>query len=518
MPGHHPADFLVALLEASPLAIIAIDLQGRVKLWNRAAERLLGWSEDQVLNRPFPLAPELHTGLEEIQLQTKDGLGVDADVRVAEWKDAEGIVQGKLIIAADTSGRHEMERELADLIDQEQAARREAQSERRFRELLEAAPDAILEVDREGHIILLNRVTEKMFGYPREELIGKTVEFLIPHDIRMAHTRHRSHYWDHPQTRAMGTGLFLEGERKDGTRFPVEISLSPVYTDDSFRVTAIIRDITERKQAEDRLHAIQEQYTRDLAATNRELEERNRQIERANRLKSEFLASMSHELRTPLHTIIGFSELLAEELEGPLNDKQQRFVNHIHKDSMHLLELINDVLDLSKIEAGRLELRREVFAAAGAVEEVLGSIRPQAEAKGLRVVTKFAEMPAMFADRVRFKQILLNLLSNAVKFTPEGGRIEVTASEEGGIAEFSVADTGIGIAAEEQKSVFDKFYQVGHTTKGVREGTGLGLAITQRLVEEHGGSIKVSSELGKGSCFTFRIPLQEERSVEGARP
>ena len=179
--------------------------------------------------------------------------------------------------------------------------------------------------------------------------------------------------------------------------------------------------------AEDRLRRVQEEYTQRLAETNAELEMTNRELERANRLKSEFLASMSHELRTPLHTIIGFSELLAEELEGPLNEKQQRFVEHIHKDSLHLLELINDVLDISKIEAGRLELRPEAFDFTALVAESLASVRSLAEAKAHILETSLDVPTAVEADRLRIKQVLVNLLSNAIKFTPEGGRIRLEA-------------------------------------------------------------------------------------------
>ena len=259
--------------------------------------------------------------------------------------------------------------------------------EKRFRELLEAAPDAIMQVDAEGRIILLNRVTEVMFGYTRAELLGQPVEVLIPPNLHPAHSGHRAGYRGNPTTRAMGSGLALEAIRKDGSRFPVEISLSPADSETGFRVTAIIRDISERKLADERLRAVQARYTHTLTETNRELELRNREVERANRLKSEFLASMSHELRTPLHTIIGFSELLAEELEGRSTKNRSALSNHIHTDSLHLLALINDILDLSKIEAGRLELRpRAVRVVAEAVDgiDVLHSCRWRAQSDGDR--------------------------------------------------------------------------------------------------------------------------------------
>lgn len=434
---------------------------------------------------------------EEIRPRRKDGTAIEVEVRSAPWKDLQGTVQGTLAILADITRQSRVERELVEVTEKGKA-------ERRFRELLEAAPDAIIEVDREGRIILLNRVTESMFGYAREELLGQTVEVLIPEELRAAHPRHRARYWDQPLTRPMGSGLKLQAQHKNGVRFPVEISLSPVDSEDGFRVTAIIRDISERKRAEDRLQAAQEKYTL-------ELELRNRQIERADHLKSEFLASMSHELRTPLHTVIGFSELLAEEMKGPLNEDQKRFVAHIHKDSMHLLELINDVLDLSKIESGRVELRREVFDVATAIQEVLSSIRPLGELKALQIEADLAVPEGIEADRVRFKQILYNLLSNAVKFTPQEGKVSVQARLGDEFLEISVADTGIGIPSHEHLAVFDKFHQASATTTGIKEGTGLGLAITKHLVEAHAGRISLKSEPGKGSLFTVALPLNRRK-------
>ena len=472
-------------------------------------EEISGWSKHEVVGRhpPVELQLPLHGNTRELQLLRKGGVAIDVEIRTAAWFDGQGNSMGTLAILSDVSERRTAERELRVMMAGARRELTEARADRRFRELLEAAPDAILEVDRDGRIVLLNVVTEKMFGYSREELLQRPVELLLPQELRDAHSTHRSTYWNNPATRLMGGGLKLHGQRKDGTRFPVEIGLSPVKSDDGFRVTAIIRDISEREEAEERLRAIQERYTRELADTNRELELRNLEIERANRLKSEFLASMSHELRTPLHTVIGFSELLGEEIEGPLNEKQKRFVGHIHQDSLHLLELINDILDLSKIEAGRLELRREPFDVAGAIEEVMGSIRAQGSAKAIRLTTNVAVPTALEADRVRFKQVLYNLLSNAVKFTPHGGKVHVEAGVLDGMLQVSVSDTGIGIAKEQHATVFNKFYQVGATTKGVKEGTGLGLAITKHLVEQHGGRIALASEPGNGSCFTFRLPF-----------
>ena len=372
-------------------------------------------------------------------------------------------------------------------------------AERRLGELLESAPDAILELDQDGRIVLLNHMAEQLFGYSREEMLGLTVEALVPEAARGAHQRHRARYLSHPVTRPMGSGLKLEARRKDGSHFPVEISLSSVESGGGSRVTTIIRDITERRQMESRLRATEEKYIR-------ELELRNWEAERANQLKTEFLGNMSHELRSPLHTVIGFTQLLAEEKEGPLNEK--RFLSHIRNDSVHLLDLINDLLDLSKIEAGRLELRYEVFPIDAVIAEAIASVRPRAAAKSLNIETGISISTPVCADRLRFKQILHNLLTNAIKFTPDGGRVRVQAAESERLAEISVSDTGIGIPEDQQQAVFDKFYQVRAGIQGGSEGTGPGLAITKRLVDQHGGSLWLKSEPGSGTCFTFTIPFE----------
>jgi PAS domain S-box-containing protein len=504
----NPAEILSSLL--SRFAIIAVDSEDRLQLWSRGAEHLLGWTEEEALGSQTVAALQLQHILESktgTSIRRKDGTLIDVKLVMGPWEDATENAPGTVGILFETSQHRELERkfarveqELHQVMAQEKETRSAILAERRFRDLLEAAPDAIIEVDHEGRIRLLNLATEKLFGYKRDELLGQPVEILVPDAVRPRHAQDRVSYGDHPFTRPMGSGLALHGRRKDGSSLPVEISLSPVKSEGGFRVTAIIRDISERRQADDRFREMQQAYTR-------ELESRNREVERANQLKSEFLASMSHELRTPLHTIVGFAELLAEELEGPLNQKQHRFVNNIHQDSLHLLALINDILDISKIESGRLELHCEAFDIASVLEDTVSSLRPQGVAKSIRIETNLLKPQAIFADRLRIKQILYNLLNNALKFTPAGGRVQVGAAMRDGFLEVSVSDTGVGIPQDQHEAVFDKFYQVGTTTKGVREGTGLGLAITKALVEEHGGRIWVESQPGKGSRFTFTISL-----------
>src|SRR5262245_20447840 len=240
-----------------------------------------------------------------------------------------------------------------------------------------------------------------------------------------------------------------------------------------------------------------------------EIEEKSRQLEVANRHKSEFLANMSHELRTPLNAIIGFSEVLVERMFGELNEKQEEYLNDIYSSGRHLLSLINDILDLSKVEAGRMELEMSTFDLPQAVENALTLVRGRAETHGIKLELAVDEQLGDFAgDERKFKQILVNLLSNAVKFTPEGGQVTVRALQQDGMVEVSVADTGIGIAAADQAAVFEEFRQVGTDYARKREGTGLGLALTKKFVELHGGTIRLTSELGQGSTFTFTMPVR----------
>src|SRR5688572_9256361 len=222
---------------------------------------------------------------------------------------------------------------------------------------------------------------------------------------------------------------------------------------------------------------------------------------------------MSHELRTPLTAIIGFSEVLAQKVFGEMNDKHNEYMDDIISSGRHLLSLINDILDLSKVEAGRMDLDLTKFDVPMAIDNALILIRERATRHGIKVAHHIDEqMGEIVSDERKFKQILLNLLSNAVKFTAEGGRIDVDAGLNEDSIEISVSDTGIGIAPEHQDTIFEEFRQVGTDVSKKREGTGLGLALTKRFVELHGGTIRVESILGKGSTFTFTLPLNQENS------
>jgi len=239
----------------------------------------------------------------------------------------------------------------------------------------------------------------------------------------------------------------------------------------------------------------------------REIQEKTKQLEVANQHKSEFLANMSHELRTPLNAIIGFSEVLQERMFGEMNEKQAEYVGDIHESGRHLLSLINDILDLSKVEAGRMELDLARFDVPSAIGNALTLMRERASRHFVTLRSAVPEgIGEITADERKFKQILLNLLSNAVKFTPEGGRVDVRASRENGRIEIAVTDTGIGIAPEDHEAVFEEFKQLGKDYTKKSEGTGLGLALTRKFVELHGGSIRVESTPGKGSTFTFTLP------------
>ena len=393
------------------------------------------------------------------------------------------------------------------------------ESQARFREVVTSALDAIILFDNAGTITLFNSAAESMFGCTSAEAVGSPIarffadEAQAVRELRVSAAGRDGN--DVPVPEPTANVRALTGRRASNETFPIEASVSLLKSPRETTYTLIVRDVSERVRHEEMLkqQALSLANTMgELKALNDELNERQQDLERAMTARSRFYASMSHELRTPINAVLGYSTLLLENIYGPLNEKQREGIERTHKAAKHLLELVNDVLDLSKIEAGKIDLRLQPVSFPSIIEDLFVTVRPLADQYGSSLrIEHTGESIRIVSDPRRVRQILLNLLSNAIKFgRGKPIRVALTRREDNGVT-VEVIDEGEGIAPDDQERIFQEFVQLGKTQ--LTEGTGLGLPISRRLAELLRGSLTLHSEMGKGSTFRLSLPPTAERIV-----
>ena len=485
---------LAAIVESSEDAIISKDLDGIITSWNKSAERIFGYAPAEIIGRSVLtlIPPEMRheepgilarvrTGERiehhETLRMRKDGTRIDVALTISPIKDHTGRIIGVSKVARDITEH-----------------RRGDRATRLLAAIVDSSDDAIVSKNLNGIITSWNAGATRIFGYTADETIGRPVSMLFPPDRmdeepKILERLKRGERVDHYQTVRV---------RKDGRHLHVSLTISPIK-DPSGKVVGaskVARDVTPEKH-----------WIAQLEAANEELK-------KADRMKSEFLAIMSHELRTPLNSIIGFASVLRQGRSGPVTDEQFKQLSLIHTSGKHLLHLINDLLDLSRIEAGRVDLDCEEFKPAEVVDEAVRTLELQSSQKKLAIHAKVDFGDTIYSDRKRFFQVVLNLLNNAVKFTPRG-KVDIRVHAEGGNLILSVADTGIGVPREKQRELFQAFSQLEGSSRRRYEGTGLGLYLCKKIVTMLNGHIKVDSDGQHGSVFTVTLPLRHVDCADG---
>ena len=464
--------------------VIATDMNGAITFMNSVAQSLTGWNVEEAQGKTMDLVFDLVNkdtrrpienpvkkvfregkvvGLaDHTLLISKKGREFDIEDSAAPIVTAAGENLGVVLVFRDITELKKAREELEGVFT--------------------LSIDMICIAGYDGYFKRLNPAWQKTLGYSTAELMARPYsEFVHPEDREA--TIQRAESFKTKGNIVAFTNRYL---CKDGSYKWLMWNATPFA--EQQLIYAVARDITEFKQMQEGLILAKEE------------------AERSNKFKDQFLSTMSHELRTPLNAVMGFSDMLSEERYGLLNDRQRRYVTHINTGGRHLLRLINDILDLSKIEAGRLQLAIESVPIKPSFAEVFDCLRPLADKKCQTLVVQSSLDLSVRADATRFRQVLMNLVGNAIKFTPEGGKIELAAQQLGEVVRVEVRDSGPGIPAGEQQRIFEAFHRLQQSDK-TSEGTGLGLAITRRLVELHGGRLGLESKPGSGSCFYFTLPI-----------
>lgn len=488
-------DFNELVLQEIPDAVVVLTPEGRIAHWTRGAEQVFGYDSmeagGQLLHEL--LVPQEHHAEEARYLSLLKQAGICSYESVRRTKSGSLIhvdVSNKAIHAQDGSLDYVLssQKDVTEL-----KVRRDAKLlEARFRDLLECMPDGIVMSNATGHIVLANSQAQRLFGYEAHELLGLPVDCLLRDRTQEPREQQREGRFKPADSNATGAGLAFHALRKDGREIPVEVSIGRVQTEEGSLLMSAIRDITERRRIELALH------------------EKNIELKKANLAKDHFLAGMSHELRTPLNAIIGFTGTLLMRLPGPLTQDQDKQLRTIQHSAKHLLSLINDLLDLARIESGKVRLHVEAVSLSSLVNGVIDTIAPLARQKDLLVQPDVPERDIVFrTDSRAVSQILLNLINNAVKFT-ERGRIHVRLRELESTgtrkAVISVRDSGIGIRDEDKTRLFEAFSQVDAGSTRRYEGTGLGLYLSRKLAALLGAELSFASTYGEGSLFTLALP------------
>jgi PAS domain S-box-containing protein len=477
------------LLELTHDAIIVRNLEAKILCWNRGAERMYGWQKEEARGKLVHslLQTEFPVPLAEIEKQMLDNGYWEGELLHRRRDGAILNVSSRWSLRTDIRGNP-----LSFLEINRDITERKKEAEK-FRDLLESAPDAMVIVNHEGRITLTNAQTEKLFGYPRQEILGQPVEILVPHRFRGRHPGHRTDFFRAPRARSMGAGLDLFGRRKDGTEFPVEISLSPLKTDEGMLVSSAIRDVTERRLAEDAL----KRNRAELLRSNAELLAANKELDT-------FSYSVSHDLRAPLRHIDGFARILQEERSVELSVEGRRYLDRILDAANHMGHLVDDLLSLARI--GRKELVRQKTNIDEVVRQAITDLPPEAAQR--EIEWHIEPLPEMYCDPGLLRLVFSNLLANAVKFTRprQAAVIQVGTRESEGIITLFVRDNGVGFDLKYADKLFGVFQRF-HRQEDF-EGTGVGLATSQRIIHRHGGEIRAESQPDQGTTFFFTLGPQ----------